>query len=74
MSAEKEHENDKKKNNNKKKKRILIIINIVLLIAVIIIAGYSISKQKSESEDKEVAYTQLIKDISNGNAYRLWSL
>ena len=71
MSAEKEQEKDKKKNNNKKKKRILIIINIVLLIAVIIIAGYSISKQKSESEDKEVAYTQLIKDISNGKIKKI---
>ena len=71
MSAEKEQEKDNKKNNNKKKKRILIIINIVLLIAVIIIAGYSISKQKSESEDKEVAYTQLIKDISNGKIKKI---
>ena len=71
MSAEKEQEKDKKKNNNKKKKRILIIINIVLLIAVIIIAGYSISKQKSESEDKEVAYTQLIKDISDGKIKKI---
>ena len=60
-------DNNKNKENKKEKKLMigLIILLIVLVVATIGTAIYL--KQNDNKEEKELAYTELIKEISYGN-------
>ena len=60
-------DNNKNKENKKEKKLMigLIILLIVLVVATIGTAIYL--KQNNNKEEKELAYTELIKEISYGN-------
>ena len=58
---------EKKKNNKKKDKKSLnaIYYSILAVVIIALIAGivYVYFNNQNKNEDKEVAYTQLIKDI-----------
>ena len=57
---------DKKKNNEKNKKSLNALyysILIVVIIALIALLVYMYFNNQNKNEDKEVPYTQLIKDI-----------
>ena len=61
-----------KKNKNKNKKSLLMSV-IVLIIFIVIIAGiaiYYVSKDE-EKDNKTLAYTDLIKEISYGNIEKI---
>ena len=60
-------DNNKNKDNKKEKKLLigLIILLVILIIATIGTAIYL--KQNDNKEEKELAYTELIKEISYGN-------
>ncbi len=62
---------DKKKNNkdNKSKKKAFLITIIAILVVVIGVSIAIISKNKNE--DKNVPYTQLIKDIDEGKVGKI---
>ena len=61
---------DNKNNSNKK-----ILIGIIIFLCISIIAGLTayllINKNKDEKDDKTLAYTDLIKEISNGNVEKV---
>ena len=60
---------DKEKNNKKENKKLLLsIITLILIIGIIVIFTiFFINKNKNVEEEKELAYTDLIKEISYGN-------
>lgn len=62
--------NNKDKEKNKKYLIILIITAVVLLIATIV-AVYFINQNKNEKDDKTLAYTELIKQMSYGNIEKI---
>lgn len=59
-----------KKNKNKKSLLMSVIILIVLLVIILGISIYFTSKD-SEKDDKTLAYTDLIKEISYGNIEKI---
>ena len=62
----------KKKNNDSNKK---FLIGIIIFLCVVIIAGVTafllINKNKDEKDNKTLAYTDLIKEISYGNVEKV---
>ncbi len=61
-----------KKNRDKKNKKLgLITIIIMLLIAIIVIATLLIIKNNQSKEEKTLAYTDLIKELSYGNIEKI---
>ena len=62
--AKKQDNNDKKKNENKIK-IILSIIGLILLVAIVSIALIS-TNNTEKNDDKELAYTDLIRNMSDG--------
>ena len=62
--AKKQDNNDKKKNENKIK-IILSIIGLILLVAIVSIALIS-TNNTEKNDDKELAYTDLIRSMSDG--------
>ena len=66
MSKENKH------NNNKKQKLITIISSVIALILVLIIgAGLLYYTNKQEEDEKTLAYTDLIKELSYGNIEKI---
>ena len=58
----------KKKNNNKKQdKKIYAIITIIIAIAIVAIIAVAMYFNSNDQKDKELPYTDLIKEISYGN-------
>ena len=60
----------KMSNKNKKKqdKKLWIVLGILLVIAVIMaIVLIAVLNNKNKKDDNTLAYTDLIKEISNGN-------
>ena len=58
----------KKKNNNKKQdKKIYAIITIIVAIAIVAIIAVAMYFNSNDQKDKELPYTDLIKEISYGN-------
>lgn len=58
----------KKKNNNKKQdKKICAIITIIIAIAIVAIIAVAMYFNSNDQKDKELPYTDLIKEISYGN-------
>ncbi len=61
---------NKKKNKNKKSKNKIVLVTILTIL--VIVAGVSfVIYSKNKSEDKNVAYTQLIKDIDEGKVGKI---
>lgn len=60
------------KNNDKKTKKILIGLIIFLVITLLAVAGVVLFlRQNKEQDEKELAYTELIKEIGNGNIEKI---
>lgn len=60
--AKKEDNQDKQKNKNMQ----YIIMSIIVLLIIILAAFVLITIMNKNAEDKEIAYTELIKEISDG--------
>ena len=65
----KENKNEKAKNDEKSnvKQNILITILILILVALIGISAYFMTNNKAKEDEKTLAYTDLIKEMSYGN-------
>ena len=65
MANKEKNKNNEKKANNKKKSLNTLYYSILAVVVIALIAGivYVYFNNKTKNEDKEVAYTQLIKDI-----------
>ena len=59
---------DKQKNN---KKQYILLATLVILMIVLAIATYFIFINKDKIKEKELAYTQLIKEIDEGNIEKI---
>ena len=59
---------DKQKNN---KKQYILLATLVILMIVLAIATYFIFINKYKIKEKELAYTQLIKEIDEGNIEKI---
>ena len=59
----------KKKDNKKKKDQKLWLLIISLMVLVVILTGLAVFliKDKEKEEEKTLAYTDLIKELSYGN-------
>ena len=57
----------RKKDNKKDNKKIYIGLAILVLIVLVTILGITLYVSSQEEKDKELAYTELIKEISYGN-------
>ena len=65
-----ENDKQKKKKNSTTKIVILAIILVLILIALVFEIIY-INKNNKEKDEKELAYTELIQEISNGNVEKI---
>ena len=60
------------KNNEKSKRKILILsIVIIVLITLISLLGFFIVQNKKNEDEKTLAYTDLIKELSYGNIEKI---
>lgn len=65
-------EDNKKNGKNEKRNKILVGVLAVILIATLVILSYFLFFYKnSESEEKELAYTDLIKKVSDGEIEKI---
>ncbi len=65
-------EDNKKDGRNEKRNKILLSVVAVILIAILAIVSYFLFFNKtSESEEKELAYTDLIKKVSDGEIEKI---
>ena len=65
-------EDNKKNGKNEKRNKILVGVLAVILIATLAILSYFLFFNKtSESEEKELAYTDLIKKVSDGEIEKI---
>ena len=62
---------DNNKKNKKKNQNIIFAIVLILLIALIAGLGYYLVKNKDKEDEKTVAYTDLIKELSYGNIEKI---
>ena len=66
---------DKKENNNEKKKsNKKLLIGLIILTAILILSAvgtYFLMNNKKEQDEKTLAYTDLIKEISYGNIEKI---
>lgn len=59
---------DNNKNNEKKDKKLLIVIAILIVVFIGLIgATFYLNSNKQEKDEKTLAYTELIKELSYGN-------
>ena len=59
---------DNNKNNEKKDKKLLIVIVILIVVLIGLIgAAFYLNSNKQEKDEKTLAYTDLIKELSYGN-------
>ena len=65
-------EDNKKNGKNEKRNKILLSVVAVILVAILAIVSYFLFFNKtSESEEKELAYTDLIKKVSDGEIEKI---
>ena len=65
-------EKNQKNNEQNNKKLYLTIIIVVAILAILAIAAYFIIiNTNSENDDKELSYTELIKEINEGNVEKV---
>ena len=62
-----------KKEKNKKKKKELLIFGIITIIIILLLAGIAIyyMRDNKEEDEKTLAYTELIKEMSYGNIEKI---
>ena len=60
-----------KKNNKENQKVIILVALIVVLIAVMAVGIYFMLQEKSKEDEKILAYTDLIKNLSYGNVEKV---
>lgn len=60
-----------KKDKNSKKQKYYIAIGILILILAVSILGLLFMNQNNKTEEKELAYTNLIKEINDGNIEKI---
>ncbi len=65
------NQNENKEEKNKNKKLLLSLLVLVLLIALITVGIVYFTKVKGEEDDKTLAYTDLIKEMSYGNIEKI---
>ena len=65
------NQNENKEEKNKNKKLLLSLLVLVLLIALITVGIVYFTKIKGEEDDKTLAYTDLIKEMSYGNIEKI---
>ena len=59
---------EKNRNNEKKDKKLLILIAILVVVLIGLIgAVFYLSSNKQKDDEKTLAYTDLIKELSYGN-------
>ena len=61
----------KKDNNKKKNKNLILILVLILLVVLIAGLGFYLVKNKDKEDEKTVAYTDLIKELSYGNIEKI---
>ncbi len=62
---------DNNKKNNKNNKNLILVIILILLLALITGLGLYITNNKDKEDEKTVAYTDLIKELSYGNIEKI---
>ncbi len=62
---------EKKDNNKKKNKNLILILVLILLVVLIAGLGFYLVKNKDKEDEKTVAYTDLIKELSYGNIEKI---
>ena len=67
---DKQKHNEKNKDKNNKKQYILIAVLVVLII-VLAIMTYFIAVNNNKIDEKELAYTELIKEMNEGNVEKV---
>ena len=60
-----------KKDKNNKKQKYYLAIGILTLILIASVLGIFFMNQKDKTEEKELAYTNLIKEINDGNVEKI---
>lgn len=63
--------NSKNKDENNKKQKYYIVLGTVILLILISILGMFLYNNKDKNKEKEIAYTQLIKEINDGNIEKI---
>lgn len=63
--------NSKNKDENNKKQKNYIVLGIVILLILVSILGMLLYNNKDKNKDKEIAYTELIKEINDGNIEKI---
>ncbi len=65
--------NEKENKNNKNNKKLLLALGamIIILIAIIVAGGVYYAKHKDDKDEKTLAYTDLIKEMSYGNIEKI---
>ena len=69
MKQEKEEKDNMKKKNEKKLWIGLLVL--ILVLAIVAIAAYFVVNNKKDEDDKTLAYTDLIKEMSYGNIEKI---
>ena len=62
---------EKKDNNKKKNKNLILILVLILLVVLIAGLGFYLVKNRDKEDEKTVAYTDLIKELSYGNIEKI---
>ncbi len=62
---------NRKDNNKKKNKNLMFILALILLVVLIAGLGFYLVKNKDKEDEKTVAYTDLIKELSYGNIEKI---
>ena len=60
-------EKQNKQENNNKKQYVLLAVLVLLTIALAIMIYFIMTKEESNTDEKEMAYTELINQINEGN-------
>lgn len=63
--------NSKNKDENNKKQKYYIVIGTVILLILVSILGMFLYNNKDKNKEKEIAYTELIKEINDGNIEKI---
>lgn len=63
--------NSKNKDENNKKQKYYIILGTVILLILVSILGMFLYNNKDKNKEKEIAYTELIKEINDGNIEKI---
>jgi len=68
---DKNNDKNKSKDKNKMLKTILGIICVILLILILVLTYFIVFNNKEEADNKKIAYTDLIKQISDGEIEKI---